>query len=284
MRHGILNGLGQFIPPAVGTILHRGTTVAGSVNAPQENANVFELRQTPHLFGLGLIESISDATILANEDPDDSKHPDGITGRASWTDGARLGRFGWKAQVPTLSEFVRDAAGAELGMTLPPDPGHTFGVLQDNDEVPDPELSLAQAELLTRYLQRLAPPPRQPQLDPVAAARGEQLFASVGCALCHIPSLAGADGPVPLYSDLLLHEVLAPMAPGIEDASANMREFRTAPLWGLSRTAPYLHDGRADTLDEALRLHDGEAGASRDQYLALSAADRQALLAFLETL
>jgi CxxC motif-containing protein (DUF1111 family) len=87
-----------------------------------------------------------------------------------------------------------------------------------------------------------------------------------------------------LYSDLLLHEILAPGTPGIEDASANMREFRTAPLWGLSQTAPYFHDGTADTIEEAIRLHDGESADIRDAYVALIDSDRRALLAFLGSL
>jgi CxxC motif-containing protein (DUF1111 family) len=89
---------------------------------------------------------------------------------------------------------------------------------------------------------------------------------------------------VPLYSDLLLHEILPVSAMGIEDAGAAVHELRTAPLWGLSQTAPYLHSGEADTLDEAIRLHDGEAAAARDAYVALDDAAREALLRFLETL
>jgi CxxC motif-containing protein (DUF1111 family) len=186
--------------------------------------------------------------------------------------------------VPSLAEFVRDAMSAELGMTMPPEAGLTFGRLHDDDDVADPEFSLDDGRLLRRYLALLGPPPRPAPKDVAVAARGEALFTSVGCALCHVPSLAGSDGPVPLYSDLLLHEMLPADARGIEEASANAREFRTAPLWGVSRTAPYMHDGVADTLDQALRRHDGEAAKSRDDYTALPDADRAALIAFLETL
>lgn len=283
-RHGILDADGAFTPPAVGTILHRSTAVPHSANRAQPEANVFEHRQTPHLFGLGLIEGIDEAEILARADADDTSPPDGISGRPSFTDGARLGRFGWKAQVPTIDEFVRDAFAAELGMTLPYEEGQTFGRLQDNDAVPDPELDLEQAHLLGDYLRLLGPPPRAAAVDPGAEAAGALLFETVGCALCHVPELAGADGPVPLYSDLLLHEILAPGAPGIEDASAATTEFRTAPLWGLATTAPYLHSGEADTIEEAIELHDGEGSGARDAFEALTPADRDALLAFLATL
>ncbi len=127
----------------------------------------------------------------------------------------------------------------------------------------------------------LAAPPRQPIADTPLVSTGEALFVSVGCAKCHVPDMDDARG---LYSDLLLHEILAPGAPGIEDTSANMREFRTAPLWGLSQTAPYFHDGTADTIEEAIRLHDGESADIRDSYVALIDSDRQALLAFLGSL
>jgi len=110
------------------------------------------------------------------------------------------------------------------------------------------------------------------------------LFDSVGCAKCHIPSLPGSGGNVPLFSDLLLHEILPAIQNGIVDTDANQREFRTAPLWGLSQTAPYLHDGSADTIDQAIRKHDGEALTIRQAFEALSVADRNALLAFLGTL
>ena len=121
---------------------------------------MFEHRQSPALFGLGLIDAIPEAAILANVDADDMLTPDGISGRPSWTDGGRLGRFGWKAQVPTLEEFVRDAVTAELGMTLPYVEGLTFGKVHDNDDVPDPEFSAADAEALLFFMEQMAPPPR----------------------------------------------------------------------------------------------------------------------------
>ncbi|MEQ1501800.1 MAG: di-heme oxidoredictase family protein [Myxococcota bacterium] len=278
MRHGIVGADGRFVVPSVGTILHKQTALRGNPVRAQPEASIFEHRQTPHLFGLGAIEAIPDDVILANADPDDLDG-DGITGQPSWTDGGRLGRFGWKAQVPTIDEFVRDAVGAELGMTLPYQDGLTFGALFDNDDVPDPEYTLDDAAKLAFYLRTLAGPARIPSDDP-AVDDGAEVFEAVGCARCHLPSLDG----VPLYSDLLLHAVLAPDAVGVEDASAEMTEFRTAPLWGLSQTAPYLHSGEADTLDQAIRQHDGEAAEIRDRYRELSDLDRDALLAFLGTL
>ncbi len=283
MRHGIINDGGQFVPPSVGTILHRLTILGESPNRPQGDAVVFEHRQTPHLFGLGLIEGIPEAAIVAGADPDDLDG-DGISGRVSRTDGGRLGRFGWKAQVPTVAEFVRDALTAELGLTLPIQRNLTFGRVHDNDGVSDPELPVVDAALLADFLTALAGPPRQTPEDPAMAEAGALIFEEVQCAACHRPSFEGATGPVPLYSDLLLHEVLPREALGIEDTSADMWEFRTAPLWGLSKTAPYMHSGEADTIDEAIRLHAGEASESLRAYEALDAEAREALIHFLETL
>lgn len=279
MRHGILNDSGEFVPPSVGTVLHKQTILRDNALRAQPEATIFEHRQTPHLFGLGLIEGIPESVILANADPDDTLTPDGITGRVSWTDDGRLGRFGWKAQVPDIAEFVRDAVTVELGMTLDDQEGLTFGLIQDNDAVADPEYSLDQAELLTIYLTLLGPPPRQPG-DDALIAEGEALFAEVGCASCHTPTLDG----VPLYSDLLLHETLPADSLGIEEVSANMHEFRTPPLWGLSQTAPYLHSGRADTIFEAIAAHYGEAESSREDFLTLSDDEQDAVLVFLESL
>ena len=283
MRHGIMNDAGGFVVPSAGTILHKQIADLNNAVIPQAQVSVFEQRQTPHLFGVGLIELIADETITVGADPGD-QNEDGISGRVSITDDGRVGRFGWKAQVPSVAEFVRDAMAAELGLTVELQSGLTFGRVDDNDDVDDPELSAVEAEDLAFFIGMLAAPPRQPATDADLVAAGELLFESVGCAKCHVPSLNSTEGPVALYSDLLLHEILPPGSVGIEDTSANMREFRTAPLWGISQTAPYSHDGSNDTLDGAVRTHDGEAAAIRDAYQALEQGDRDAIVAFLETL
>ncbi len=283
VRHGIINEDGEFVDPSVGTIVHRSTAIHGSLNEPQPEATVFELRNTPSLLGLGLVDAIPDANILANADPYDTDG-DGISGRVSYVDGGRIGRFGWKGQVPSLREFVRDAVSVELGMTLPYEEGLTFGKIQDNDDIPDPEFSAEDAADLLFFMTLLGPPPRQTGGDADAITRGETVFGQIGCADCHIPALEGPSGPVPLFSDLLLHAILDDDAPGIEEAGARMQEFRTAPLWGLSTSGPYLHDGRADTIDAAIDSHAGEATAAAAAYQALSGADAADLLAFLESL
>lgn len=284
MRHGILNEDGEFTAPAVGTILHKLIALFDEhANAPQDEATIYEHRQTPHLFGLGLIQAIDEADILAGADPYDADG-DGISGKPSYSDGGALGRFGWKAQIASIEDFVRDAVGSELGMTLPYVEGLTFGLIYDVDEVPDPELSAEDAELLSYFLHTLAPPPRQAGADSAEALRGEEVFSEVGCADCHTPSFETELGEAALYSDLLLHEIMPEDYLGIEDGSAGMREFRTAPLWGLSQTAPYLHSGAADTIAEAIEAHSGEAEAAVRAYLTLDEGDRADLLTFLESL
>ncbi len=292
MRHGTQNANGTFTPPATtdNTILHTQTTALAISNQPEAGINVLEPRQTPHIFGAGLIDAISFETIMGNADESD-EDGDGISGRAHVirdVAGTRVGRFGWKAQVPSIAEFVRDAMAAEIGLTLPEQDGLTFGITSDEDDVADPELQLSEAEDLAFYLGMLAGPPRQDSSTEESAVRGATVFDSVGCSECHIATLMGEiDGEaieVPLYSDLLLHDILAEGSPGIVDGLASQTEFRTAPLWGLSQTAPYFHTGEADTIDDAIRLHAGEADAVREAYEALSDDDRSDLLAFLGSL
>ncbi|MEE8170609.1 MAG: di-heme oxidoredictase family protein, partial [Phycisphaerae bacterium] len=285
MRHGIINGDGSFTAPLTtpNTILHKEIRVGSPGVAAADNINVLEHRQTPHTFGVGLIDAIAESTILANADPTDAD-ADGISGRAHVLSDGRIGRLGWKAQVPNVGEFVRDAMAAEIGLTIPLQSGLSFGITEDGDGIPDPELSVAEAEDLAFFLSMLAGPPRQTAADPGAATAGEALFTSVGCTKCHIPSLPSSLGGVPLFSDLLLHDILAAGSPGIEDGDATQTEFRTSPLWGISQTAPYLHSGAADNLDQAIRMHAGEADAVRTAYEALSDGDRAALLEFLGTL
>jgi CxxC motif-containing protein (DUF1111 family) len=283
IRAGTLDEQGQFAPPPGGTVNHRFLSAGNARNEPVEEANLFELRQSPPVFGLGLIERISRDAILANADPDD-EDADGISGRAHIFPDGRLGRFGWKADIPSTAEFVRDALSVELGMTLPPQPGLTFGDLEDDDDVPDPEMNLEDMESLRFYLAQLAPPPPT-STDPEAEARGENLFGAVGCDGCHVAEMpAAGGGTVTVYSDLLLHDIAPDGFVGVPSGDATMREFRTPPLWAVSKTAPYMHDGRSATLDDAIRRHDSEARGVRDAYLSLPDADRAALIAFLRSL
>lgn len=278
-RHGHLSG-GVFTAPVQGTMAHRHST-DGTRPPIDETANAFETRQTPPLFGLGFLQSIPEHDVMANENcanPD----PTAISGCARILASNDLGRFGWKAGVPSLAEFARDAMFNELGATLPDIPGQIFGALSDSDAVPDPEISEEDLAALVFYMEHLAPPPGQ-STDPLAEAAGETVFAAIGCTSCHVTDFVTDDG-ITAYTDLLLHQVAPDGSVGIGDGDVGPLEIRTPPLWGLRHTGPYMHDGRAFTVDAAIELHDFEATGSRTAYRALSAQDAADLLAFLASL
>jgi CxxC motif-containing protein (DUF1111 family) len=253
-------------------------------------ADIVAQRNAPPMFGLGLFEGINATAILANRDPSDMDG-DGISGREN-LDGAQVGRFGYKAQESDLEDFVRGPLFNHLGITTNPLLATPLLPLRveaqistpdapttDTDATPDPELATPDLADLLVFTQQLAPPAPLPMDS--TAQQGEEVFLSIGCAKCHIPNLAGA--PVPAYTDLLLHDMGAELADGVQLGNASGSEFRTQPLWGLRHHAPFLHDGRADTIDAAIRLHGGEATAIRNAYTQLIPADRDAVLSFLET-
>jgi len=259
------------------------------------------------LFGTGLFEFVSDVTILAGSDPDDLDG-DGISGRTN-NDTVGIGRLGVKAQANNVELFTRGPLQNQMGITSNPflGTGATAslgapGAMQasanpndptiDNDNVPDPEISSQDLGDLIAFTRFLAPPVKK--AFNAEAALGDGLFTQIGCVKCHFPSLpASRAGPLEAYTDLLLHDLGTNLADGMSfgspqasmlDPISTDQEFRTQPLWGVSMHAPYLHDGRAETLDQAISLHEGEALQVRDAYLALSQADRDALIAFLEHL
>ncbi len=278
MRFGTIAD-GVFEQDARGTILHKLTTYDRPRPEHDLSQNVFEPRQTPTLLGVGIIGRIAEDDIVAAEDPYDLDG-DGISGVANYVDETRLGRYGWKAQVPSIREFVRDAMTAELGMTVPETDGFTYGALADDDDIPDPEISVEKIKTLAFFIEHLDYPRAKAEVP-----GGREVFEATGCADCHTPEFTTLDGEIaPLYSDLLLHDVAADDALGIPDLGARIREFRTPPLWGLADTGPYMHDGLAETVETAILAHAGEADASRTAFETLSEHDRDLLVSFLESL
>ncbi len=265
-------------------------------------ANVIAQRQTTPLFGLGLIEAIPDSDIVQNAM---CRNADGITGRASLVQDVasgqqRVGRFGWKAQQATLLSFAGDAYLNEVGITsrLFPHENAPNGdtnrlaacdLIADPEDEEDPATGKADIDRFADFMRYLAAPPQLPLT--YSASSGQTLFSQIGCAICHTPvmhtgsnSVAALERkPVRLYSDLLLHD-MGTLGDGIAQGSASAREMRTAPLWGLRASAPYLHDGRAATVDGAILGHDGEAKAARERFRQLGSTQRQQLLDFLNSL
>lgn len=278
--------------------------------APQSGGGLSP-RLAPPMIGLGLLEAIPAADILAGDDADD-RDGDGISGRAAlvWSDEfgqTMLGRFGLKAGMATVREQVASALSVDMGLSSPLRPdaaGDCTAAQVVCRAAPDGaepgirdghELDGQSLDLLTFYARNLAVPARRNVDDP-AVLRGKAIFHQSGCADCHRPKHVTArlkDRPeqdfqlVWPYTDLLLHD----MGEGLADAGeGTAREWRTPPLWGLglartvSGQAAYLHDGRARTLPEAILWHGGEGSASRDRAAALPTEDRDALISFLESL
>jgi CxxC motif-containing protein (DUF1111 family) len=248
-------------------------------------------RTTPVLFGRGLLDAVPDSLILSYADPDDRNH-DGIRGRPNRSVDGRIGRFGRKAFVAALDEFNAGAFLAEMGVTVPAQPTEeTVGgqpLPPGVDPAPDPEINQDLVNRTNDFVRLLAPPSVKATMQ---TRLGSKLFDRVGCAACHIPTLRTGDSPVPAlshqrfgaYTDLLLHD----MGPELADIClglAGPSDFRTEPLIGLRSGTRFLHDGRADTPERAIELHDGEAANARDRFLKLSADERAAVVAFLKSL
>jgi len=276
-RPAVSDGAGGFMPPPETGELAQTNAIPGIAREEIPDTVAFvEERNSPTILGLGRVEQISEAAIVAGEDPTDGDG-DGIFGVAHRLPGGGIGRLGWKANIPDLRAFVRDAMSNELGITVPAGPS-PFGVVNDGDASPDPEIATPQVDDLVFFLQRIDFAARGP-VD-AAVQQGEQLFTQVGCADCHTPVLDGVE----LYSNLLLHDVLPEDFQGVTQGEATSGLYRTPPLRGLKDTAPYFHDGRSDTIGQAVRRHEGEALAARQAFEALTPDEQAALLAFLESL
>ncbi|MDA1081160.1 MAG: thiol oxidoreductase [Gemmatimonadetes bacterium] len=288
--------------------------IPGAQPEPVPAGVAVSVRLPPPVFGVGLIEAIPEATIVALADPDDA-NGDGISGRPNWVfagayvpasepgagTGLKLGRFGRKAQTSSLLEQTVEAYHQDIGITSefrPTENRNPMSGLPIDalDAAPDPEVPTSTVQAVVHYIRALAPPAAGALT--AARAEGEALFTSIGCALCHTPTLttgahklsALAHKSVPLYSDMLLHDMGDALADNRPDGSATGREWRTTPLWGLRLMRQFLHgqaflmhDGRARSVEEAILQHAGEGLSSRTAFAALSAAQRAALLDFVES-
>jgi CxxC motif-containing protein (DUF1111 family) len=271
-------------------------------------AVTFSRRNTPALFGARLIDEIPERVILAEERrqrlrfgvaADDG---DGLSGggRARRLADGRVGRFGWKAQGGSLAGFVEAACANELGLGNPGQAQPT--PLGRSDYRPAGlDLTQAQCDQLTAFVAALPRPIEKlpgGHAEVSKAVAGKRLFKEIGCANCHTPNLGAALG---LYSDLLMHRMGqglgdnggsgfygAPPPPVLDGPTSPpdtfADEWRTPPLWGVADSGPYLHDGRAKTLADAIRLHGGQASAAALRYASLGPNQQEQVLAFLGTL
>jgi CxxC motif-containing protein (DUF1111 family) len=208
----------------------------------------------------------------------------------------RIGRFGWKAQMASLSDFVRAACANELGLSNPSAPQPVPLYAKATMPAPGYDLTDEQCDQLTAFCAMLARPvERLPKgVTAEQAAAGRKLFTTVGCAECHTPNLGEVEG---LYSDLLLHPmgrdligggyyggpIVASIGAG-SVARPAPTEWRTPPLWGVADSAPYMHDGRAATLEQAIQVHGGQGARAASNFAALSPEAQGQLITFLKTL
>jgi CxxC motif-containing protein (DUF1111 family) len=298
-------------------VLHRHATTTeveerlkkiGAITAVQTRDEIKVLRRarrnTPAIFGAGLIDAVPDEVLRAAEKRTFPDFPE-IKGRVSGLPDGRLGRFGWKGQTASLDGFVRAACSNELGLEVLGNHQASMATAKEFDPSKlKLDLNEDQLDLLTRFVSRLAPPVRRAPDGANVPPWGYLVFQSIGCATCHAPTLGTVKG---LYSDLLLHDMgesssdsatyyggptASPSFGDVADAKEQARrsgtaaptEWRTPPLWGVADSAPYFHDGRAHTLDDAIRRHDGEAAKTKTRYTKLSSTDGTALLSFLSSL
>src|SRR5262249_20997910 len=228
-----------------------------------------------------------------------------VKGRVARLKDGRAGRFGWKASVASLREFTLQACSSELGLEVP---GFARAAppWKSDYKAPGIDLTREQCDTLTGFVASLPRPGVRPADSTEQAGeieQGRKLFASTGCAACHRPKLGDVDG---IYSDLLLHDMGSelsdsgsytvieaeiaskdksdPKASAGPGRPANEREWRTPPLWGLRDSAPYLHDGRAGTVADAVALHGGEGRTASEAFRGLSPRERQQVELFLQTL
>jgi CxxC motif-containing protein (DUF1111 family) len=259
-------------------------------------------RNTPALFGARLIDEIPARVIIAGArkqrvkwggvSADDEAVP---VGRALRLANGKIGRFGWKAQMASLSDFVRSACANELGLGNPSEAQPVS--LRGNAVKPRVGLDLTdrQCDQITAFCASLPKPVEQVPRGATAkqVAAGKKLFTTVGCAECHTAKLGNVDG---IYSDLLLHNMGEQLVgggsygeqpipgPDSSEEAPSPSEWRTPPLWGVADSAPYLHDGRAATLEEAIKMHSGQGARAARAFTGLNHWEQVELIAFLKSL
>ena len=291
----------------------RPQTAAGvsqGITVPEDGPKLLvSTRMPPAVFGRGFMEAVSDAEIMRVEAAQ-AEREDGISGRINWVTYASnrnpesrfathekgevlIGRFGLKARIASLDDFVADAMQGDMGMTSDMRPNELPNPAGEMDDMPGVDLAPDSINLIADYMRSLRIPNRQLS---DSDSKGAALFEQAQCSVCHAPTLHTdadyalpllADIDAPIYTDMLLHDMGPAFSDGLGDQSATASEWRTAPLLGMRFMRVYLHDGRASSLEEAIELHgaDGsEAADSVRRFKALDDASRAQLLAFVTAL
>jgi len=286
--------------------LRRPTITLGDLGYGPLGEVRLSARSAPAVFGVGLLEALPDATLLALADPED-RNGDGIRGVARWvteprSGQQRVGRFGWNAGAATIEQQSAGAFAGDLGITSSLDPqDHATEAQIEARQAPHggtPELSDHKLQRVVEYQRTLAVPARR-EADAPPVRRGEALFTAIGCAACHTPTLVTGTVPglpalsgqtIHPYTDLLLHDLGEGLADHRAEGSATGRQWKTPPLWGLGLIPTVnghdllLHDGRARGPAEAILWHGGEAATSAEAFRRLPRDQREDLLAFLRSL
>ena len=302
---------GQFFESLGGTLIQSRATHPGIVEQITSQDSIRTFRISTNTLGNGFVEAIANSTLLAIR----NKQPEAMRGNAVMVpvleagSKARIGRFGWKGQHASLESFSADAYLNEMGITTPLFPeentsnGRFIGFGSGYDPVADPEDDGVDVVAFANFMRATKAPPRGPTNADVLA--GEALFNKVGCAVCHTPSITtarpgatinGGAFTVPAalgnkiihpYSDFLLHDIGTgdgiPVLP-LAEYAATANQMRTAPLWALRTRNRLMHDGLSFTKQDAIRRHAGQAASVTTGYNALSDAEKNQLLAFLDSL
>jgi CxxC motif-containing protein (DUF1111 family) len=299
---------GEFFESLGGSLIHSRATHADIAELVAFQDNISTFRVSTNTLGAGFVEAIANSTLLAIRDAQSEE----VRGTAvvvpvlEASNGARLGRFGWKGQHASLESFSADAYLNEMGITTPLFPNENTSSGRDvsaYDPVSDPEDDGVDVTAFANFIRSTKAPPRGQITGPVRA--GEAVFERIGCAACHVASITTAkpgtmlssgsfvvpnalgDKIIHPYSDFLLHDVGTgdgiPVLPGPEYADT-ANKIRTAPLWALRTRNRLMHDGLSFTKEDAIRRHGGQAAGARSRFDGLSDADRTALLRFLDSL
>ena len=275
-------------------------------------STTFSARIAQPMIGLGLIEHISDQSLLMNEDIDDT-NKDGISGKANkvWDiqkEKLAIGRFGWKSAQPSVYQQTADAFYHDMGLSnkLYSNPFNctskqeecTKAISGNSEEYDDLEVSSDQLDLVTFYSSQLGVPARR-SINAENVKKGKEIFFALNCNSCHVESFTTGDTGshanlnnqiIYPYSDFLLHDMGESLSDGVSEFLAQGSEWRTPPLWGIGLTNTvseeygYLHDGRARTIEEAILWHGGEANEIIQNYKKLKKSEVNQLLSFINSL